>query len=127
MKSGHALVAGWSQVADGGMWNVQERIKVFLWEVAHGRLFTNEVRWKRNLVLNGDCEACVGELETVLHTLRECKEASELWYALLLSHLLSEFFSLSLGEWVIWNLEGKEMRGFTRNWSARMAICCWWI
>lgn len=34
---------------------VQERVKVFLWELTHSNLLTNEARWKRGLALNADC------------------------------------------------------------------------
>lgn len=51
--------------------------------MTHGHLFTNEACWKRSLTQSGDCGNYVGELETTLHAVRDCLEASEVWTALL--------------------------------------------
>lgn len=92
-------------------------------------LLTNEARRRRNLALYGDCESYVGEMETTLLVVRDCSHASDVWQYLIPSHLMHKFFSLALYEWVVWNLDGLEMRGFHKEWGgggrgARMAICC---
>lgn len=50
--------------------------KDFMWELAHGRLLTNEARWRRNLPFSGDCKCYVGEMETTLHVVRDYRNAS---------------------------------------------------
>ncbi|CAN1121084.1 Putative ribonuclease H protein At1g65750 [Linum perenne] len=55
------------------------RIKHFLWLVAHDRLLTNEERWKRTWTEDGSCSRCGHPQETVLHVLRDCSAAVNTW------------------------------------------------
>lgn len=103
----------------------QQRVRVFMWELGHSRLLTNEAWWKRNLALNGDCGRCNGHLETCLHMVRDCSEAKEVWLKLLPPNFISKFFSIHLREWLEWNLLNAELKELFTNWARRVAICCW--
>lgn len=82
VKAGHGVAAGWDQMQDCRLWKllwklrVQQRSKFFMWELAHGRLLTNEARWRRQLAFSRECAHCVGETETILHAIRDCTLAS---------------------------------------------------
>lgn len=133
VKSAYELAAGWNLFVEDRLWKhiwalkVQQRIKVFVWQMTHNKLLTNEARWKRGLDLTRECSNCVGCTETVLHSIRDCSDVVEVWSLLLPSHMLSKFFSLPLREWVQWNLEGKDMLRIHKDWPMRMAICCSWL
>lgn len=81
------------------MWKMKtpQRVRVFTWIVAHGKLLTNLKRWKRRLTDCPDCARCNRESKDVLHAVKDCNWAREVWECLILSELLWEFFSLELG------------------------------
>ena len=60
-------------------WKGMERIKVFLWTVAHNTIMTNEARWRRRISDNKWCGNCVTEVETLAHVLRDCPKARKVW------------------------------------------------
>ncbi|CAN1342712.1 Putative ribonuclease H protein At1g65750, partial [Linum perenne] len=60
-------------------WKGPNRIKHFLWLVAHDRLLTNEERRKRTWTEDGSCSRCGHPQETVLHVLRDCSAAVNTW------------------------------------------------
>lgn len=87
---------GWQRIWKLG---VQYRVRVFVWLMTHGKLLTNIERRRRHLGANEGCVRCQGEEETVLHAVRDCVVAKELWRRLLPRGLEQEFFSLQLKEW----------------------------
>ncbi|MBA0777985.1 hypothetical protein Gotri_005921, partial [Gossypium trilobum] len=50
------------------------------------------------------CEVCVHGSEDVLYVLRDCPAARNIWNKLILANKLSNFYSISLYEWMIDNL-----------------------
>ncbi|CAN1813110.1 Putative ribonuclease H protein At1g65750 [Linum perenne] len=60
-------------------WKGPQRIRQFLWLVAHNRLLTNSERHRRHLAEFGSCQVCPGHEESVLHVLRDCPLASATW------------------------------------------------
>ncbi|CAN1157372.1 Putative ribonuclease H protein At1g65750 [Linum perenne] len=60
-------------------WRGPQRIRQFLWLVAHNRLLTNIERHQRHLVEIGAYQVCLGHEESVLHVLRDCPLASAAW------------------------------------------------
>lgn len=71
---------------------VQQRVKVFLWVMAHGKLLTNLERWRRKMASCSLCERCSRAEEGVLHTIRDCKPAKEVWESLIPPDLVNDFF-----------------------------------
>lgn len=70
---------------------VLERVRFFAWQVNHGRLKTNEWKFRRGL---GDpyCNNCPSVVESVLHILRDCPLASFAWCHLVDAGHRSNFF-----------------------------------
>lgn len=57
---------------------VQQRVKAFLWILAHDRLLTNYGQWRRKMTDSPGCFRCNGDIEDSLHTLRDCPSSKEI-------------------------------------------------
>lgn len=55
------------------------RINLFLWRVAHDRLMTNMERERRGISDNGLFPRCQQAPESIMHLLRDCEFAMDLW------------------------------------------------
>nr|KYP39528.1 Putative ribonuclease H protein At1g65750 family [Cajanus cajan] len=60
-------------------WKGPERVRVFLWRVAHGSLLTNSCRARRRMTMNPLCSICLQGEEDSLHVLRDYRFAQEVW------------------------------------------------
>lgn len=60
-------------------WKGPQRVKTFLWLVAHAALLTNKNRVIRHIAQSDLCQACGRYAETVLHTLRDCDRVKMIW------------------------------------------------
>ena len=80
------------------VWSVMtpERVCVFLWLVTHQVIMTNVERKRRHLSETSECPLCKGGDETILHVLRDCPAAAELWTRLLPPSRQQRFFQLPL-------------------------------
>jgi ribonuclease HI len=110
----------WSQI-----WKLEtiERVRVFIWQMAHDRLLTNSrlARWH----LGGpDCHSCVHFEETLLHVLRDCPVAVNIWNHLLPRHDKGQFFLVSLHDWISFNLVNKFGHSHGNSWNAIWATTC---
>ena len=68
------------------------------------KLLTN-MEWVRKH--NSDitiCSHCHMDSETKVHVLRDCNYATQIWLGLVPQERWLEFFSLSLQDWLYWNL-----------------------
>lgn len=82
---------------------VPERVKIFVWQLGHDRLLTNE-RGSRWWGGSGTCPVCCSTLETSVHALHDCPFASSVWNGLVDPGQLGEFYSLDFNEWIKSNL-----------------------
>lgn len=84
---------GWKRI-----WRLkaQERIKVFMWLLAHDKTLTNWSRWHRQISLTACCDRCTAEKEDAIHALRDHKASKEVLMCFIppLLGLLSEFTKL---------------------------------
>ncbi|MBA0568502.1 hypothetical protein Golob_005994, partial [Gossypium lobatum] len=55
------------------------------------------------------CEVCGHGSEDVLYVLRDCPAARNIWNKLILADKLSNFYSISLYEWMIENLLNQQI------------------
>ena len=88
-------------------WNGPERIGYFLWLVGHGKLLTNEERYKRHLAEDSHCLICNKEDEGLLHVLRDCPAAYYVWVFLVPRDMFNSLFSLDFDDWFLYNLKSK--------------------
>ncbi|CAN1297777.1 Putative ribonuclease H protein At1g65750, partial [Linum perenne] len=90
-------------------WQGPNRVKHFLWLVAHNRLLTNAERQKRHMTDNGCCRLCPTRSEDSLHVLRDCKLAQSFWRDFLPPPALASFFSGNLQDWLIHAISSAEL------------------
>ncbi|CAN1840120.1 Putative ribonuclease H protein At1g65750 [Linum perenne] len=60
-------------------WKGPNRVKHFLWLVAHNRLLTNAERHKRHMSTDDSCRLCPDSVEDAIHIIRDCRVAKKLW------------------------------------------------
>ncbi|CAN1123467.1 Putative ribonuclease H protein At1g65750 [Linum perenne] len=101
-------------------WKGPQRIRQFLWLVAHNRLLTNSERHRRHLAEFGSCQVCPGHEESVLHVLRDCPLASATWELLALSSGDQTFFQTPLLPWIERLLRKPEL-------CLLFGVTCWWL
>ncbi|CAN1825871.1 Putative ribonuclease H protein At1g65750, partial [Linum perenne] len=106
LKSAYEILASTSHHSEQGIWKTiwrwtgPNRIRHFIWLVAHDRILTNAERRRRHLTDIDDCQRCRGGTEDTLHVIRDCKVAKEVWTIFTPPDLASEFFSDSLQVWL---------------------------
>ena len=58
---------------------VPEKIKILVWLCLHGTLPTNYLRYSKGLSNGPGCSRCSIAKENILHCLRDCPHAREVW------------------------------------------------
>nr|KYP35123.1 Putative ribonuclease H protein At1g65750 family [Cajanus cajan] len=101
-------------------WHGPERVRVFLWRVAHESLLTNFCRVKRGMSSDSTCGECRQAMETTLHVLRDCPYAQEVWNKTCRGLALMQAFRGNLENWLLKNLfRSQHLRP---DWSFRFGI-----
>lgn len=98
-------------------WKGSNRYRAMLWKLAHGRLLTNEERFKRHMTNDNLCPRCQGGPETLLHMLRDCDEVQSFWQSVVHLDHLSRFFSLGTCSWLDWNMTEKSVGRIQLDWQ----------
>ncbi|KAK8508915.1 hypothetical protein V6N12_035016 [Hibiscus sabdariffa] len=107
---------------------VSERIKYFLWVVAHGKLLTNLHRHQRNLTADPLCTICGASEESILHVLRDCNATAMLWSSVIPQGLLPRFFTMDLNSWLFTNLHANHLLpGTSILWSQFFVSLAWQV
>lgn len=113
----------WKQI-----WNIKspERIKVFMWLVAHNRLTTNMriARWDGETPF---CHHCQGMEEFVLSVLRDCPMASQIWLHLINYSQRFNFFMADMKYWIFLNLTMSMDSFGGSNWIRLWAHVCYYL
>lgn len=125
LSRGHTDQAVWEGWAMLWKMKVQERVKVFFWIMSHGRLMTNEERWKRRIAASPLCGRCHQEEEGILHAIRDCAVARDVWICVIKPADVMEFFSLDLQDWALWIMKKGKGLDTRRRWTERIATACW--
>lgn len=102
-------------------WSGIKRIKFFLWLVAHGRLCTNDRRaiWSG---CNPMCSLCSNQVESILHVLRYCDHAYNVWDRVLPIQRRRDFFSVDIRCWILSN---RSQNVVGKVWSVTFGVTCW--
>lgn len=72
----------------------------------HRKILTNSERAKRRMTNDESCTACENVQETVLHALRDCKVATDVWLKVISADSVSGFFWLNMEDWLSANIRG---------------------
>jgi hypothetical protein len=73
------------------------------------RLITNEERHKINMTDDNSCYRCQHGPESIIHVLRDCKEAMKFWSWIIKPYNWAKLFSLGLISWLEWNLGDEDI------------------
>lgn len=92
------------------------RINAFLWRIAHNRLMTNATRFERGVSGTAHCLRCHQQDESIMHVLRDCDGAIELWEKIVDPNKWHSFASLGLHPWLELNLGNTDVGSGSFNW-----------
>lgn len=114
--------AGWRRI-----WRlrIQQRIKIFVWLFARGRILTNAERRRRRLTSNDSCVHCDCGVKDEMHAIRDSSAAKEMWNVLIPVDKASKFYGLGRREWILWLLNEGNARGGMPRGPERMLSLCW--
>ncbi|KAK8568178.1 hypothetical protein V6N12_006738 [Hibiscus sabdariffa] len=88
---------------------VPQRLRIFLWLTLKGRLMTNAERFRRSLCSHTICPCCQSTDESVLHVLRDCSHALEVWNRLIPPGGNASFYSGGIIDWLHSNVTRNEL------------------
>ncbi|CAN1291848.1 Putative ribonuclease H protein At1g65750 [Linum perenne] len=83
LKTAYEILASTDHHADQDIWRIvwrwtgPNRVRHFLWLVAHDRILTNAERHRRHMTDVVDCQRCRGSIEDTLHVVTDCQLARE--------------------------------------------------
>lgn len=129
--SGRSAYELYTGTSDEGRWlgwvliwklRVHQRIKMFIWTLAHDRALTNFCRWRRRLVDSPGCGRCGHERENVTHTVRECPASKEVWPNTWKTTRIPGFYNSPLKEWLLQCLSFERRKSEDDSWPERFAI-----
>ncbi|MBA0725033.1 hypothetical protein Golax_021662 [Gossypium laxum] len=109
-------LAGSDKVAWMGTSLGSQRVQVFLWLALKQWLLTQVKRLKHRVGSDARCSICCYELEDVLHVIRDCGTAKDVWSRIILPQKEAYFFSgCSVAGEVLRDHNGKWITGFNRR------------
>lgn len=86
-------------------WRGPERYKVHLWKISQNALVTNLFRFSRGISSSSGCPMCGSGEESMLHLLRDCVVAKQVW-SIISPNLVPSFFTATdLTGWLDSNLK----------------------
>ncbi|XP_074314431.1 uncharacterized protein LOC141649645 [Silene latifolia] len=105
---------------------VQQRVRMFIWLAAHGRVMVNVNRVIRNMGDDPRCPRCDGDEETTEHLLRSCPVSKQIWNLIGIDSSNIYFFNSPFSEWIT-RCASNDVSTNEANWPMMFAITCWWI
>ncbi|KAA3459207.1 reverse transcriptase [Gossypium australe] len=80
------------------IWRYQgpQRVRFFLWLAFKQKLLTNSERMRRGIGQSNSCALCGNEIEDMVHVLRDCPTAKDMWMHVIPSQLMQRIVE-SLG------------------------------
>ncbi|CAN1815404.1 Putative ribonuclease H protein At1g65750 [Linum perenne] len=124
ISSAYEIVAANHMVSDTNLWKSvwkwqgPNRIKHFLWLVAHNRLLTNSERKKRHMTDDDCCRLFPSSVEDNLHVLRDCRAAKNFWMNFSNFSREASFFTSNLQDWLHKYIKTEEL-------SLQFGIALW--
>ncbi|KAK9046567.1 hypothetical protein V6N11_052453 [Hibiscus sabdariffa] len=106
---------------------IPQRIRTFMWLVAHERLMTNAERVRRHIANTTRCDICGEYRKDFDHILRSCFLAKSVWRRCVSTATRSNFFTMSFQDWLSKNLFDGTYTTQDDPWSIKFAILCWLI
>ncbi|CAN1833322.1 Putative ribonuclease H protein At1g65750 [Linum perenne] len=113
-RPAHTACAPWKECWN---WRGPNRIRLFLWLAVQEKLLTNKERCRRNMATSDSCELCHLSPESIVHVLRDCNFAREVWRLVGGFDLSTAGWGGSAADWL--------KHGLTSEHSTRFGIVCW--
>ncbi|XP_016206120.1 uncharacterized protein LOC107646451 [Arachis ipaensis] len=124
---------------DNWLWvwrlHIPEKYKFLIWLSLHNAIPATEFRLGRGLVLSSTCHRCQNGYESILHCLRECPSAKEVWNLLGMysdnSNLhdwlyrgarSGDIFLFFSTIWWIWRSKNHDLFNIDDSWSASKMV-----
>uniref|UniRef100_A0A2C9VV51 Reverse transcriptase zinc-binding domain-containing protein n=1 Tax=Manihot esculenta TaxID=3983 RepID=A0A2C9VV51_MANES len=105
-----------------------QRVKMFMWEVTHGKIMCNVERNKRGFTNFDGCGLCSSAPETMFHVLRDCSLAMRLWNQLGAEQIENNFFHTNdVFRWLASNLQSIDAQINGVSWDIVFAVGLWWL
>ncbi|CAN1186747.1 Putative ribonuclease H protein At1g65750 [Linum perenne] len=106
LKTAYEILACTGHHTEQNIWRIvwrwagPNRVRHFLWLVAHDKILTNAERRRQHLINVDECQRCRGCTEDSLHGIRDCTVAKEVWSNFIPTDLATHFFSDGLQVWL---------------------------
>lgn len=81
-----------------------QRVCFFIWLVLKQRFLSNVERVKRGLAVDPSCSTYGSPSEDILHILKDCNAAKDVWSRVITGNHLTNFLSLNLQDWIFLNV-----------------------
>ncbi|KAL1071464.1 hypothetical protein V6Z11_D11G091000 [Gossypium hirsutum] len=103
-----------------------QRLRVFLWLAFQQKLLTNSERARRRIGHCSSCPICGHDIEDLVHVLRDCPSAQDVWRLVIPDQLKQRFFSVSFQDWLSLNLCFHErLQDYGLMWSCLFGLVTW--
>ena len=79
----------------------------------------------RGLNLPASCPLCNGPLESIIHVLRDCSIAQQVWNSLSPPMLPNLFFGINLSDWLCLNCKSQQPCALGIPWGILFPIGVW--
>ncbi|MBA0557442.1 hypothetical protein Golob_014511 [Gossypium lobatum] len=105
-----------------------QRVRVFLWLVLKQKLLSNSERARRGISHSSSCSICGHDIEDLVHVLRDCPSAKDVWRLVIPDQLKQRVFSVSFQDWLNLNLCFHErLHDYGLMWSCLFGLVSWHI
>ncbi|KAK4578315.1 hypothetical protein RGQ29_028437 [Quercus rubra] len=133
LKSAYSLtLSPSSEVPFKGKWiwklNTLPRIQSFVWQCMHHSISVRECLTARGMDIDNSCPICRNGPESILHALRDCPSARDIWHQLGVPPSDSVFFVANLKDWLVSNCNSKlRQRAGQLPWFQVFLFAIWMI
>jgi ribonuclease HI len=103
--------------------HVPERVRTFTWMMLHQRLLTNSLKNSMGLC-HAMCAFCGDVEETILHVMRDCPRAKDIWNCVIPVRDRASFFMSEFHHWLDLNFRNSWSWNGVGSWSEFWALCC---
>lgn len=84
---------------------IPEKLRVHMWLSSWDSLMTNRLRAIPGLPDTDACSRCDCHAETILHPLRDCYKAQDMWAVFVKPEEEDQFFSANMRAWIDKNIK----------------------
>ncbi|KAH9750393.1 putative ribonuclease H protein [Citrus sinensis] len=106
-------------------WKGPQSIKLFIWQILHGKLKTYRELSRRNIPVSDVCVRCGISAEDILHAVRDCRCIKNLWLHLVPARHHLSFFQSNLRAWIAANMQNKWKIDSELPWDCIFGVAIW--